>query len=68
MLDSGAHVHRVAAQTVQLCDQQNVAVFKPIEQLGESFALLRRDRSANAFGDDTLLVDGKSGVLDLERT
>ncbi len=62
--DGGADIDGVAAQTIKLGDDQHVAFFHPIEQLGKSLALRDGHRPRDGFSDDTMLFDSKTSSFD----
>jgi hypothetical protein len=45
--DRGAHVHCVAAQAIQLGDDEHVILLHPVQQLGEAFAFCDGDAELN---------------------
>ena len=65
LIDSLPHIHGVAAEPVELGDDENVALLQPIDQPGEARPLGGRDRPGDGFGDDTARLDLETGGADL---
>lgn len=63
LLNCRAHVHRIAAQSIELCHHKHIGRFKPIQQLRETGAFGGGNGAADRFFDDPPLVDRKAGGL-----
>ncbi len=60
-LDRGAHVHRIAAEPVELRHDQNVTFFHLDEQLRKPRPLIGAYAPRNAFRHNAALVDREAG-------
>jgi hypothetical protein len=64
-IDRGADIHGVAAQAVELGDNQNIIGFEPVDQAVEGRALHCRRTAGDGLGDDAGGLDGEAGAPDL---
>lgn len=63
--DGAGHIHCVAAEPVELGDDEDVAILQPVKQPGKALALFRRNRPGDGFGDDPPRLRCKASGFDL---
>ncbi|GIU08860.1 hypothetical protein TUM4636_14090 [Shewanella glacialipiscicola] len=64
MLNCFSYIHGITPKTVQLGDNQHVAIFHAIKQSGEAWSFTGGNRTADMFFNQSLGPDGKTGSLD----
>ena len=62
--DGGADVDRVAAEAVELCDDENVAGLQLVHEPGKAAALRDGGTARNRLGDNPARLDMKAGGFD----
>ena len=63
-VDGGAHVHGVAAQTIELGDNQNVSRLQLVHKAYKTAPLSSGDAAGDGFGDDAARFDRKARRFD----
>ncbi|CUI02981.1 hypothetical protein BN2497_739 [Janthinobacterium sp. CG23_2] len=66
LLYCGAHIHGIAAKSVQLGYDEYIAGFQTVKQPSKLRPFSGRDAAADAFAHDTAFVDREAGRLDFK--
>ena len=56
-VDGGAHIHGVAAQAIELGDDQNISGLQLVHEADETAPLRGGDAAGDSFGDDAARLD-----------
>ncbi|MBB4200138.1 hypothetical protein GGD83_003965 [Rhodoblastus sphagnicola] len=63
-IDGGPHVHGVAAQTIKLCDDENVSGLQLVQETNEASPLRSGSAARDCLGNDAARLDGEAGGVD----